>query len=390
MKDMMGALMATPSSSQASVSATLDDHVLMALPKRSLLTRTLQRKRQKIMKEANNGQALPAVPSDLSFAIPDQFREMVLYDSGPGDDRIIMMCCPELLDGLARADVWIADGTFKVVPSIFFQLYSFHFNFACGINPAGLYCLLTNKTAATYGRVLAEIHNLVPLASPKTILIDFEKAVMNVLSASYPSARVTGCYFHLCQSVVRKVNELGLKVDYESNDEVRGYVRCLSALAFVPPDDVEEAFELLAETMPVNIEHLDELTSFFELTDVRGRPGRGRAAVYAAAKFPIPTWNQYAGGSEGIARTTNSVEGWHHGLQTLFLCSHPTVWTFLTGLQRDMQLQKSNFLQGATGTVHPSRKTYRKLNDRVLAAVAAYGRTDILTYIRAISHLSHH
>ena len=124
------------------------------------------------------------------------------------------MGCPELLDGLARADVWIADGTFKVVPSIFFQLYSFHFNFACGINPAGLYCLLTNKTAATYGRVLAEIHNLVPLASPKTILIDFEKAVMNVLSASYPSARVTGCYFHLCQSVVRKVNELGLKVDY--------------------------------------------------------------------------------------------------------------------------------------------------------------------------------
>jgi len=86
MKDMMGALMATPSSSQASVSATLDDNVLMALPKRSLLTRTLQRKRQKIMKEANNGQALPAVPSDLSFAIPDQFREMVLYDSGPGDD----------------------------------------------------------------------------------------------------------------------------------------------------------------------------------------------------------------------------------------------------------------------------------------------------------------
>src|SRR6185436_19422468 len=62
MKETMGALMATPSSSQASVSAVLDNHVLMALPKRSLLTRTLQRKRQKITKEANKGQALPAVP----------------------------------------------------------------------------------------------------------------------------------------------------------------------------------------------------------------------------------------------------------------------------------------------------------------------------------------
>ena len=84
MKETMGALMATPSSSQASVSAALDDHVLMALPKRSLLTRTLQRKRQKITKEANNGQVLPAVPCDLRFAIPEQFREMVQYDSGPG------------------------------------------------------------------------------------------------------------------------------------------------------------------------------------------------------------------------------------------------------------------------------------------------------------------
>lgn len=389
MKETMGALMATPSSTQASVSAELDPQVLMALPKRSLLTRTLQRKRQKIMIESNNGQLLPAVPSDLDFDIPEQFREMVRYDSGPGEDRIILMGSLQLLDGLARADVWLADGTFKVVPTIFFQLYSFHFNFASGINPAGLYCLLTNKTAATYERVLVEILKLVPLASPKTILIDFEKAAMNAMSAAFPNARITGCYFHLCQSVIRKVNEIGLKVDYENNNEVRGYVRCLAALAFVPPDDVVEAFELLADDMPANIEHLDELTSYFELTYVRGRRGRGRGAVYAEAKFPIPTWNQHAGGSDGIARTTNSVEGWHHGLQTLFLCSHPTVWTFMAGLERDMQLQKSTFLQAATGTVHPSRKKYRILNDRVMAAVAAYGRADILTYLRAISHLSH-
>jgi len=28
--------------------------------------------------------------------------DMVLYDSGPGDDRMILMGCAELLDGLAR------------------------------------------------------------------------------------------------------------------------------------------------------------------------------------------------------------------------------------------------------------------------------------------------
>ena len=87
-----------------------------------------------------------------------------LYDSGPGDDRMIMMGCAELLDGLARADLSLADGTFKVVPNVFFQLYlySIHFDFGSGIHPVAVYCLLTNKTSSTYNRVLVELQRLIP------------------------------------------------------------------------------------------------------------------------------------------------------------------------------------------------------------------------------------
>src|SRR6476469_3445322 len=91
---------------------------------------------------------------------------------------------------------------------------------------------------------------------------------------------------------------------------------------------------------------------------------------------------------DGIARTTNSVEGWHHGLQSLFQCQHPTMWTFFQGLQRDMQRQKTSFMQRVTGLEHPSRKRYRALEVRVERAVAAYGRADILLYLRALAHLS--
>jgi len=69
----------------------------------------------------------------------------VLYDSVPGDDRMILMGCAELLDGLAQADLCLADETFKVVPNVFFQLYSIHFDFGSGIHPAALYCLLLTK-----------------------------------------------------------------------------------------------------------------------------------------------------------------------------------------------------------------------------------------------------
>ena len=137
------------------------------------------------------------------------------------------------------------------------------------------------------------------------------------------------------------------------------------------------SFEFLSETHATTVDHMDELTY------IRGRRRRGRAAV-----FPVETWNQHATGSDGIARSTNSVEGWHHGLQSLFQCHYPTVWTFISGIQRDIQRQKALFLRATTGVSHPSAKKYRALNDRVARAVGAYGRAEVLVYLRLIAYLS--
>jgi len=111
--------------------------------------------------------------------------------------------------------------------------------------------------------------------------------------------------------------------------------------------------------------------------------------LMALPNIPVATWNQHAAGSDGTARSTNSVEGWHHGLQSLFQCHHPTVWTFMSGIQRDIQRQKALFLQATTGVSHPSARKYRALNDRVARAVAAYGRAEVLVYLRSIAYLSH-
>lgn len=80
MKTLMGNLRATPTSSQGSVCATLDEHVLMALPKRSTVTRTLQRHRHVVIAAGHGNVQLPPVPSDLLFEIPAVFHDMVLYD----------------------------------------------------------------------------------------------------------------------------------------------------------------------------------------------------------------------------------------------------------------------------------------------------------------------
>ena len=115
MKVMMEQIGATPSATRGAVSAQQSNQTLMALPRLTAVNRALQRHRQKVLDSS-----LPPVPRDLSFQIPDAFADVVLFDSGPGDDRIIIMGCDELLDGLGRADIWLADGTFKIVPGMFF------------------------------------------------------------------------------------------------------------------------------------------------------------------------------------------------------------------------------------------------------------------------------
>ena len=87
----------------------------------------------------------------------------------------MLMCgSDDLLDGLARARLWLADGTFKVVNSIFFQLYTIHFELASGNNPVGVYCLVQNKDRPTYDIFLQRLKILIPAANPERILVDLE------------------------------------------------------------------------------------------------------------------------------------------------------------------------------------------------------------------------
>ena len=110
------------------------------------------------------------------------------------------------------------------------------------------------------------------LDQPKTFLTDFEKAAINSIQRNFSHATVTGCLFHMSQNIYRKVVDLGFKQQYHSDNMFSLKVRCLPALAFLPPTDVVQGFELLAEddVLP------SELISYFE--DSYAGPCRGRGA----------------------------------------------------------------------------------------------------------------
>src|ERR1051325_6120472 len=122
MKNQITKTLATSSASQSAVIVHLPSYVQMALPKRSSLSRVLRRHRFIKSMTANVAGALPPLPTDCNFLIPERFRDFLLHDSGQGAERLLVFGDRELITALGRVELWIADGTFKVVPTLFFQL----------------------------------------------------------------------------------------------------------------------------------------------------------------------------------------------------------------------------------------------------------------------------
>lgn len=115
-------------------------------------------------------------------------------------------------------------------------------------------------------------------------------------------ARHIGCFFHYTQSIHRKIQKLGLSTIYRDDGKVRSICQQLMALALLPLDKVESAFESLAANHP---QSLDDLFEYFE--------------SFWMETTPIDLWNVF----ELKTRTNNNAEGKRslflpYGTQTLF------------------------------------------------------------------------
>ena len=69
--------------------------------------------------------------------------------SRPGRDRILIFGRQIWLQHLVTCDMWFADGTFSIAPSLFCQIYIIMVQKHGGAHPA-VYALLPNKRRTTY------------------------------------------------------------------------------------------------------------------------------------------------------------------------------------------------------------------------------------------------
>ena len=258
-----------------------------------------------------------------------------------------------------------------------------------------VYALLTSKEGIQYAAVLRSVVSAakefgIRNFKPRRLMTDFEKGIINACSDVFPDATINGCFFHMSQSVYRKIQNTGLQDLYNSIDrEAKIFTHMLNALAFLPVDEVPKVFVLLKEEAPKD---LDVIVTYFEEYYVVGRParGRGRGRIRAVPpRYPPSFWNVYIATLNDQHRTNNVSEGWHNRFHLLMGKNHPDLYSALKEFQKEQGNTEISLIELGLGRVlkaAPNRKWIDNQN-RLRNIVERYGTyQNKLDYLRAIAH----
>lgn len=362
------------------VTGSLSQDARIRLPTEAAVKKQAQRARRK-------ENPRPAAPTSLSELVLEEDdcmtlagETMLLHDNEDDQRRVIIFGTDKNLRVLSESCSWYVDATFSSSPQLFYQVLTVHAEIV-NFNEDSTWCfpcvfiLLTHKDTALYKEAFDALDALGTFA-PDNIMVDFEPALRNALSQTFPSAHIDGCYFHFCQAVYRAVQRLGYKESYEatSTDPATGrtiysttrtWIRRLMLLAYIPTADVTEAFFSILNDMPADL-GIDDLLGYFQTTWIQGlttSSGTGQA------KYPPLTWNAYDRTHFHMNRTNNFVESWNKKFSLTLGHSNPTIYNFISALQLEQSSTDGKILAYNVGEMPPRRKRRNVEKDRRIHTV---------------------
>lgn len=178
---------------------------------------------------ATNAQESDAAVSGSRFAVIDQspfYRGQVTSDDG---GSALVFTTDGQLELLRSAHVIYIDATFRVVPSLYHQLFTIFVPHADYSFPV-CFALMTRKTTALYDAVMRKVQELQPLFRPTQVIADFEEAPATAVRNVFGNTVViSGCWFHYAQALIKRLRKLGLltRTDTTTRHRPRSDACCL-------------------------------------------------------------------------------------------------------------------------------------------------------------------
>ena len=236
----------------------------------------------------------------------------MMLDDDTGEIALVFYS-PDMERFLAGAESINFDGTFFVVPSQFYQLFSIHFLYKDHTFPL-FYVLMTSKSASLYLKVFQFIKNRFPDFSPMSSMSDFEVASSDAFQTVYPDAELFHCHFHYSQCIWRKVQKVGLTLLYKRDALFKSFVQKIMSLPYLPPSLISPTADIILQgyhSSAANSTQVGELKRYITRFWL-GKIGAEKLSVHSIENA-----------------TNNTVESFHSRLKTRIQTHKPNFWSFL-------------------------------------------------------------
>jgi hypothetical protein len=289
-------------------------------------------------------------------------KDFVIVHDGM-KEKIIIFSTPLAQTTLNEVNEFYSDGTFQITPRPFYQVYSLHVNLSDNNKENQfiplVYALLPNKTQNTYTRLYTILKEKLSL-NIDTFKCDFEVANINAVKQVFPEAKISGCFYHFQKAVRDKADNLGLE-----SSQGKKIVRLCCMLAHLPSQFIPEAYLSINEEMPDSDTYrkFDKYFSDFWLNKI--------------------TTNLISCYKENV-RTTNSIEGWHHRINTR-IPKHPSILLFVDLLKKEAHFQDFRLRKSLLHCPGKKRsKIVLDINDQIEKIVADFtdGKIEVLTCLQ--------
>ena len=238
------------------------------------------------------------------------------------------------------------DGSFYVVPRLFYQLFTIFLSTERHSIPV-IHCLMTHKDEELYTALVLKIKELLPQLQPNNTMSDWERASRKAFKHVYPETRIYGCWFYYTQAIWKHIQKFGLAQSYRNTPELAIFVRQIMAIPFLPADLIHSTYSCLQIPILQQIEKsiLEDFIKYFKkywLTKIQANE---------LSIFDLENG------------TNNGAESYHARLKCLFKSSHPRIWNFMKNLNNiiaDYDNEISRLLHG--NEITRSRKKDVRLN----------------------------
>ena len=276
------------------------------------------------------------------------------------------------------------DGTFKICPALWKQLYVTMVKFAGSWIPV-CYSLLPDKSQESYFTMFymlkKQIKDMKLPFNIESIRSDFEIAEMKAAIAAL-NVEVKGCYFHFTQSGWKFVQNNNMASAYlsDNDQEFKLFIQCVLSLPHVPVEDVQDTLDIL-RAKDWEFGESNEKFEFKEkfLNYIQ--------EYWVDGVYPPQVWNCFR---RKVDLTNNNNEAHNSYLAHAVKEAHPSPVTLTVALVKELTIAETKVRKIKSGAKRVLKQKYKDLNTRRDNLKSMYNSLERVEYLSQIGNIVMH